>query len=167
MMNVGIQLCRRSKEHLQLIAQKRDICKHLYLLMVSQTTSSQVVLAFKRFLPAWKLKGITIHGSAINIAALVWLRRRTMFTETVSITPFSGQFRRQCMHFGNSAGNFGGSAVRRPVGHDSAAAMSKLVALLPNYMHIVQNGSEKGVYSLAPVTLSDLAGGLAKMFKTT
>ena len=49
------------------------------------------------------------------------------------------------MHFGNSAGNFGGSAVRRPVGHDSAAAMSKLVALLPNYMQIVQNWSEKGV----------------------
>ena len=49
------------------------------------------------------------------------------------------------MHFGNSAGNFGGSAVRRPVGYDSAAAMSKLVALLPNYMQIVQNWSEKGV----------------------
>ena len=51
------------------------------------------------------------------------------------------------MHFGNSAGNFGGSAVRRPVGHGSAAAMSKLVALLPNYMQIVQNWSEKGVLS--------------------
>ena len=49
------------------------------------------------------------------------------------------------MHFGNSAGNFGGSAVRRPVGHDSAAAMSKFVALLPNYMQIVQNWSGKGV----------------------
>ena len=49
------------------------------------------------------------------------------------------------MHFGNSAGNFGGSALRRPVGHDSAAAMSKLVALLPNCMQIVQNWSEKGV----------------------
>ena len=49
------------------------------------------------------------------------------------------------MHFGNSAVNFGGSAVRRPVGHDSAAGMSKLVALLPNYMQIVQNWSEKGV----------------------
>ena len=61
-------------------------------------------------------------------------------------TPFSGQFRRQCMHFGNSAGNFGGLAIRRPVGHGSAAAMSKLVALLPNYMQIVQNWSEKGVY---------------------
>ena len=60
-------------------------------------------------------------------------------------TPFSGQFRRQCMHFGNSAGNFGGSTVRRPVGYNSAAAMSKLVALLPNYMQIVQNWSEKGV----------------------
>ena len=31
-------------------------------------------------------------------------------------------------------GNFGGSEVRRPVGHDSTAAMSKLVALLQNYM---------------------------------
>ena len=51
------------------------------------------------------------------------------------------------MYFGNSAGNFGGSAVRRPVGHDSAAAMSKLVALLPNYMQIVQNWSEKGVHT--------------------
>ena len=50
------------------------------------------------------------------------------------------------MHFGNSAGNFGGSAVRQPVGHDLAAAMSKLVALLPNYMQIVQNWSEKGVF---------------------
>ena len=50
------------------------------------------------------------------------------------------------MHFGNSAGNFDGSAVRRPVGHASAAAMSKLVALLPNYMQIVPNWSEKGVY---------------------
>ena len=49
------------------------------------------------------------------------------------------------MNFGNSAGNFGGSAVRPPVGHDSAAAMSKLVALLPNYVKIVQNWSEKGV----------------------
>ena len=49
------------------------------------------------------------------------------------------------MHFGKSAGNFGGSVVRRPVGHDSAAAMSKLVALLPNYMQVVQNWSEKGV----------------------
>ena len=53
------------------------------------------------------------------------------------------------MHFGNSAGNFGGSAVRRPVGHGSAAAMSKLVALLPNYIQIVQNWSEKGVVSRA------------------
>ena len=39
--------------------------------------------------------------------------------------------------------------VRRPVGHDSAAAMSKLVALLPNYMQIVQNWSEKGVLTRA------------------
>ena len=50
------------------------------------------------------------------------------------------------MHFGNSAGNFGGSAVRRPVGHDTVAAMSKLSkSLLPNYKQIVQNWSEKGV----------------------
>ena len=28
-------------------------------------------------------------------------------------TPFSGQFRRQCMHFGNSADNFGGLAAVR------------------------------------------------------
>ena len=49
------------------------------------------------------------------------------------------------MHFGNSAGNFGGSAVRRPVGYDSAAAMLKLVALLPKYMQIVKNWSEKCV----------------------
>ena len=47
------------------------------------------------------------------------------------------------MHFGKSAGNFGGSVVQRPVGHDSAAAMSKLVALLPNYVQIVPNWSEK------------------------
>ena len=50
------------------------------------------------------------------------------------------------MHFGNSADDFGGSAVRRLVGHDSAAAMSKLVALLLNSMQIVHNWSEKGVY---------------------
>ena len=36
-----------------------------------------------------------------------------------------------------SAGDFGGSAVRRPFGHDSAAGMLKLVALLPNFMQIV------------------------------
>ena len=50
------------------------------------------------------------------------------------------------MHFENSADYFGGSAVRRPVGYDSVVAMSKLVALLPNYMQIVQNWSGKGVY---------------------
>ena len=50
------------------------------------------------------------------------------------------------MHFGNSAGNFGVSSVRRPVGYDSAAAMSKLAALLPKCMQIVQNWSEKGVW---------------------
>ena len=48
------------------------------------------------------------------------------------------------MHFGISAGYFGGSAVQRLFGHDSAAAVS-LVALLPNFMQIVQNWSEKGV----------------------
>ena len=52
------------------------------------------------------------------------------------------------MHFGNSAGNFGVSSVRRPVGYDSAAAMSKLAALLPKCMQIVQNWSEKGVVPL-------------------
>ena len=49
------------------------------------------------------------------------------------------------MHFGNSAGNFGGSAVRRPFGHNSAVGMSTLVALLPNFMQIVQNWLEEGV----------------------
>ena len=37
------------------------------------------------------------------------------------------------MLFGNSAGNFGGLAVRLPFEHDSAAGMSKLVALLANF----------------------------------
>ena len=60
-------------------------------------------------------------------------------------TPFSGQFRRQCMQFGKSAGNFGGSVFRRPFGHDSACGLSKLVALLPNSMLLVHNWSEKGV----------------------
>ena len=49
------------------------------------------------------------------------------------------------MRFGNSAGNFGGSAFRRPFGHDSAGGLSKLVALLPNSVQIVQNWSEKCV----------------------
>ena len=49
------------------------------------------------------------------------------------------------MDFGNGAGNFGGSAVRRPFGRDSAAGMSKLVALLPDSTQVVQNPSEKGV----------------------
>ena len=40
------------------------------------------------------------------------------------------------MQFGNSAGNFGSSAVRRPFGHDSAVVLSKLVVLLPNYLFI-------------------------------
>ena len=50
------------------------------------------------------------------------------------------------MQFGNSAGNFGGSTFRRPFGHDSAGGLSKLIALLPNFMQIVHNWSEKGVY---------------------
>ena len=49
------------------------------------------------------------------------------------------------MQFGNSAGNCGGSAFQRPSGHDSACGLSKLVALLPNFMQIVHNWSEKGV----------------------
>ena len=61
-------------------------------------------------------------------------------------TPFFGQFRRQFIQFGNIAGNFGGSAFRRPFGHDSACGLSKLVVLLPNSMQIVHNWSEKGVY---------------------
>ena len=44
-----------------------------------------------------------------------------------------------------SAGNFGGSAFRRPFGHDSACGLSKLVALLPNFMQIVHIWSEEGV----------------------
>ena len=79
------------------------------------------------------------HPIAPSVASLCTL---PMY---LGYTPFFGQFRRQCMRFGNSADNVGGSAVRWPVGHDSAAAMSKLVALLPNYMQIVQNWSEKGV----------------------
>ena len=81
-------------------------------------------------------------------ALIVTPMRGSFLPRSYRSTPFSGQFRRQCMHFGNSAGNFGGSAVRRSVGHDSAAAMSKLVALLPNCMQIVQNWSEKGVYTV-------------------
>ena len=57
------------------------------------------------------------------------------------------------MHSGISAGNFGGSVVRRPVGHDSAAAMPKLVAILPNYVQIVQNWSEKGVLQTGRLSL--------------
>ena len=49
------------------------------------------------------------------------------------------------MQYGNSAGNFDGLAFRRPLGHDSAGRLSKLVALLPNSMQIVHNWSEKGV----------------------
>ena len=47
-----------------------------------------------------------------------------------------------------SAGNLGGSAVRRLVGHGSAATTSKLVALLPNYVQIVQNWLEKDVVNI-------------------
>ena len=47
------------------------------------------------------------------------------------------------MQFGNSAGNFGGSAFRRPFGHGSADGLSKLVARLPNPMQIVHNWSGK------------------------
>ena len=43
------------------------------------------------------------------------------------------------MQFGNSAGDFGGPAFRRPFGHDSAYGLSKLVALLLNSMQIVHN----------------------------
>ena len=64
---------------------------------------------------------------------------------TICNTTCSGQFRRQCMQFGNSAGNFGGSTFRRPFGHDSACGLSKLVAFLPNSLHIVHIWSEKGV----------------------
>ena len=49
------------------------------------------------------------------------------------------------MQFGNSAGNFGGSAFRRTFGHHSACGLSNLVVLLPNSMQIVHNWSEKGV----------------------
>ena len=50
------------------------------------------------------------------------------------------------MQFGNSADNFGGSALRRPFGHDSACGLSKLVTLYPiTYTQIVHNWSEKGV----------------------
>ena len=49
------------------------------------------------------------------------------------------------MPFGNSTGNFGGLAFRRPFGHDSAGGLPKLAAPLPNSMQIVHNWSEKGV----------------------
>ena len=51
------------------------------------------------------------------------------------------------MQFGNIAGNFGGLAFRRPFGHDSACRLSKLVALLPDFMHIVHNWSDKDLYN--------------------
>ena len=74
-----------------------------------------------------------------------WLSPGPRTTDPRSYTPFSDQFRRQCMQFGNSTGNFVGSAVRRPVGHDSTGGLSKLVALIRNSMQIVHDSSEKGV----------------------
>ena len=83
---------------------------------------------------------------------------------------FSGQFRRQCTQFGNSAGNFGGSAVRRPVGHDSAAGMSKLVALFPLFTtfafyritcRLSKIGREK-VYTLA-LNMPQSSGGVHRV----
>ena len=93
-------------------------------------------------------------------AANVSKGQRDRFWPQISLPlyTFFRQFRRQCMHFGNSAGNFVGSAVRRPVGHDSAAAMSKLVANLPNYMQIIQNWSEKGVYTVTTERCCTLKG---------
>ena len=64
-------------------------------------------------------------------------RRLQWSTVMDTYTPFSGQFRRQCMQFGKSACNFGGSTFRRPFRHGSACGLSKLVALLPNFMQIV------------------------------
>ena len=51
------------------------------------------------------------------------------------------------MQFGNSASNFGGSAFRRPFGHDSVCGLLKLVALLPNTMQVVRIWPEKGVHT--------------------
>ena len=64
------------------------------------------------------------------------IRHRRRFQLYSIITPFSGQFRRQCIQFGNSAGNFGNSAFWRPFGHDSVGGVSTLVALLSNSMHM-------------------------------
>ena len=77
-------------------------------------------------------------------------------------TPSSGQFRRQCMQFGSSAGNFGGSVFRRPFRYFSACGLSKLVALLPNSMLTVHNWSGKGVDRLRPV---DFVGGRDRLIQ--
>ena len=61
------------------------------------------------------------------------------------------------MQFGNSVGNFGSSAFRRPFGDDLAAGMSKLVAHLPHSMQIVHTWSEKGVYPTEFVTETHLS----------
>ena len=73
-------------------------------------------------------------------------------------TPFSGQFWRQCMQFGKSAGNFGGLAFRWLLRHDSACRPSKLVALLSNFMQIVYIWSEKGIVPSANERYPFLSG---------
>ena len=89
---------------------------------------------------------VTDERADVTPARVATTRLRVTQTKDNYITtPFSCQFRRQCMQFGNSAGNFGGSALRRMFGHDSACGLSNLVALLPNSMQIVHNWSEKGV----------------------
>ena len=56
---------------------------------------------------------------------------------------FSGQFRRQCMHFGKCRDFRRFSAFGQSFGHDSATGLSKLVALLPNSFQIVHNWWQK------------------------
>ena len=73
-------------------------------------------------------------------------RRYVVYYTVLHTTLFPANLGGSACIFGNSAGDFGGSAVRRPFGHDSAVGLQKLVALLPNSMLIVQNWSEKGVY---------------------
>ena len=67
------------------------------------------------------------------------------------------------MHFGNSGGNFDVSAVQRPFEHDSAAGMSKLVALLPNFMQVkvVHNWSDNDVVLLSrlPIWICNILRG--------
>ena len=65
-------------------------------------------------------------------------------------TPFPGQFRRQCMHFGNNAGNFGGSAVRQRSGMIRQSQSRHWLHFTRNCMQIVQNWSEKGVVVWIP-----------------